>query len=188
MSSGVRGSSWDLSFAWLIVSFSISVSIDAKTLPRSSAFVWFNKFRWKLPTRPIFFLQSLTRIPSSVNQVNGCRMQWHPIFSWQRITVARTWHVFRTCWGRANAPHWLSCDVFSGFENVLQHGSPLNSYHGPIDQWWNIPSKVMNSWILHGDIFRHGHVYHQGESFIGQRESYPQEKNWKSDRIVDIPC
>ncbi len=33
-----------------------------------------------------------------------------------------------------NAPHWLSCDVLDRFEDVLQLHSPLNSYHGPIDQ------------------------------------------------------
>lgn len=33
-----------------------------------------------------------------------------------------------------NEPHWLSCDVLDCFEDVLQLHSPLNSYHGPIDQ------------------------------------------------------
>lgn len=33
-----------------------------------------------------------------------------------------------------NEPHWLSCDVLRRFEDVLQLHSPLNSYHGPIDQ------------------------------------------------------
>lgn len=36
--------------------------------------------------------------------------------------------------GEGNTPHWLSCDVLDHFEDVLQPCSPLNSYHGPIDQ------------------------------------------------------